>query len=236
MALFITILIFFSLAGCSRTEGEDPEFDFLVQTEPTAYDGVEVPSARIEELRQEIADHEAEVTELVSAINRTAVLHKLLAQEFLRQQMYEPALDELESAMAIQAENAVLYYWAAVASARSAKAHYDEAGRYLDRSLDYYERAIAIRPNYKEALYGISVLLAFELNRPVEALPYISRLASLETAAVDVKFLHANILVRVERYEDALEIYDELSQSAPSETTRMRAQENRDRLLREVQR
>lgn len=222
------------LGGCSKKPASEPELDFLIDTEPTAYDGVAVSPERIEELRGEIAENKERVQELVSAMSRTAVVQKLLAEEFLRQEMYEPALEALESAMFVQTENAVLYYWAAVASARSAKAHRENGEVYLQNALSYYEDALAIRPDYKEALYGISVLLAFELDRPQDALPHITRLASLETAAIDVQFLHANILVRLDRYEEAIEIYDSLSRTAPSEVTKARAQDNRDRLLQEM--
>jgi len=231
----VVVLAMVILYGCNRKE-QAPGLDFLIRTEPTAYDGASVSDDRITELTKEVAGHQDAIEELVSRMSRTAVSQKLLGEAYLRREMYEPALKALEAAMAIQTENAVLYYWAAVASARSAKAHPADRSRFLELANGYYESALMIRPDYKDALYGISVLLAFELDRPAEALPHIRHLAAMETASVDIRFLFANILVRVEQFEEAIEIYDDLGKSAPSEVTRRQALENKDQLMRELAR
>ncbi len=228
--------LFLLLGACSRSEEEDPRFAFLEQTEAGS-DGSVSPN-RAEELRREIEANEDLVRELVAGMNRTAVLYKLLAEEYIRQEMYEPALIALENAMELQTENAVLYYWAAVASARSAKAHSSDERQddLVQRALEYYERALGIRPDYKEALYGAAVLLAFELDRAEEAIIYAERLATLETAAIDVQFLLGNVLVRVGRLDEAADVYDRLARAALSKETRSRAEANRDEILREVAR
>ena len=126
----------------------------------------------------------------------------------------------------------MLYYLAAVAGARSAKAQpTPAAGAALLRQAErHYRIALEIRPEYQEALFGLAVLLAFELDRPEDALEYAQRLARLETGDVAVRFLHANVLVRAGELERAVDVYDRIA-SQETGDQRRQAQDNRDRLL-----
>jgi len=156
----------------------------------------------------------------------------MLARELIEAEMYGPALEALQAAMELQTDNAVLYYLAGVSAGRSARAGRvsGEAEERLELAERMYREALAIRPDYREALYGLTVLLAFERNRPEEALEFARQLARQETGDPSVRFLLANVLVRVGNVDEAREVYAELAQSAPSSEQRSRAAENVDAL------
>ncbi len=218
------------LVGCAAEDG--PTLDFLVETESATYEGVAVGESRIEELRQDIAEYQEAVQDTTRRLGRIATFQKMLARELMEAEMYGPALEALEAAMELQTENAVLYYLAGVAAGRSARGQLDEGDvqNRLDLAERMYQEALDLRPDYREALYGMAVLLAFERDRPQEALDYARRLAREETGDPSVRFLLANILVRVGNVDEAREIYAELAQSAASSDQRQRAAENRDAL------
>ncbi|MFP4152183.1 MAG: hypothetical protein ACLFSV_05015 [Alkalispirochaeta sp.] len=219
------------VAGCDR--GSDSRVDFLTDTEPRPYDGTAVPEERIAELREEIRRYEDAVEEMVQNYGRIASYQKLLAHELIQAEMYGPALEALERAMDLQPENPVLFYFAGVASARTARGHIldGEETRYLDTAERLFSEALELRPDYKDALFGMAVLLAFDLNETERAVEYSRRLFELETGDPSVAFLHANVLVRNGRIEEAIAIYDDLAGSAPGADQRQRARENRDALL-----
>ena len=219
------------LAGCDRRE--EPALDFLEQTEGGAYDGVPVGQDRIEELRGDIEALQESVQEQTRRLGRIASYQKLLARELMNAEMYGPALDALQAAMELQTENPVLYYLAGVSAARSARAEIIAGGE-TDRfalAEQMYREALNLRPEYHEALYGLAVLLNFELDRPDEALTYARRLSEIETGDPSVRFLLANILVRLGQTGEAEEIYADLARNAPSADQRQRAADNRDALV-----
>ncbi|MFW5693636.1 MAG: tetratricopeptide repeat protein [Alkalispirochaeta sp.] len=228
--IILTLAAVTVLVGC-RPDG-DATLDFLVQTEGTSYDEVAVGEDRIEELRRDIEEYQDAVQETVRRYGRIASFQKLLARELIEAEMYGPALQALEAAMELQADNAVLYYLAGIAAARSARAGIidgEEQDR-LQLAEDMYREALALRPDYREALYGITVLLAFELDQPEEALEFARELARQETGDPSVRFLLGNVLVRVGNVDEARDVYAELAQDAPSADQRRRAAENLDAL------
>lgn len=226
--LMLAVLLL--LVGCAAEDS--PTLDFLVETEGATYEGLAVGESRIEELQQDIAEYREEVQETTRRLGRIASFQKMLARELIQAEMYGPALDALETAMQLQTENAVLYYLAGVAAGRAARAELNggEAQNRLELAERMYQEALDLRPDYREALYGMAVLLAFELDRPEEALEYARRLAREETGDPSVRFLLGNVLVRVGNVDEARDVYAELAQSAPSSEQRQRAAENRDAL------
>jgi len=218
------------LAGCQAER--NPTLEFLEETDGTSYDGVSVGEDRIEELRNDIEEYREIVQETTRQYGRIATFQKMLARELIEAEMYGPALEALQAAMELQTDNAVLYYLAGVSAGRSARAGRvsGEAEERLELAERMYREALAIRPDYREALYGLTVLLAFERNRPEEALEFARQLARQETGDPSVRFLLANVLVRVGNVDEAREVYAELAQSAPSSEQRSRAAENVDAL------
>lgn len=227
----LLVLAVLPLIVACGAEGS-PTLDLLVETESATYEGVAVGESRIEELRQDIEEYREEVQETTRRLGRIASFQKMLARELMEAEMYGPALEALEAAMELQTENAVLYYLAGVAAGRAARAELNggEARNRLELAERMYGEALDLRPNYREALYGMAVLLAFELDRPEEALEYARHLAREETGDPSVRFLLGNVLVRVGNVDEAREVYAELAQSAPSSEQRQRAAENRDAL------
>lgn len=230
----LPLLLSIGISACS--ESDESVLDFLVATEAVEYDRVAVSEDRIAELRADIERYQSEVSATVDQMIRVATFQKMLANELMQQELYGPALDALTAAITIQTDNPVLYYLAGVASARSAKAQAapSDGQALLQQAERYYRTALEIRPDYEEALFGLTVLLAFELDRAQEALEYADLLAQLETGDFSVRFLHANVLVRAGELDRAIDVYDRIASDATGEQRRQ-AQDNRDR-LREVAR
>lgn len=93
--LFLAVAIVLAVtAGCA--DRREPELDFLVATEQVEYEGVEVPSERIQQLRSDIRRYRNQVESVITDMNRVASFEKMLANELMQQNMYEPALEALQ--------------------------------------------------------------------------------------------------------------------------------------------
>jgi tetratricopeptide (TPR) repeat protein len=226
----LAIVILSSLIGCNRTDSA--ALAFLTETEGGSYADVPPGEERIAALRRDIAEYQSAVDETTRRLGRIASYQKLLARELMDTGMYGPALEALQAAMDLQTENTVLYYLAGVAAGRHARAAMsaEERSARLELAERMYRRSVALQPDHREALYGLAVLLNFELDRPDEALEFIRRLVSINPGDTQAQFLLGHILVRIGETEEALEVYAELAESAPSVEQRRQAAENRDAL------
>jgi tetratricopeptide (TPR) repeat protein len=127
--------------------------------------------------------------------------------------MYGKALQNLSRAIEIFPANPVLFYNGGVCAGWIAKSKIEpqyekERAMWFSTSENYYRRAIELDPVYVDALYGLSVLLGIELDRPVEALPYLKRIVEKESKHMSARFLLARVYYQLGRYEDAMKQYD----------------------------
>ena len=230
----VLTVAFLLLSGCDRGGPSQDALEFLEETEATRYEGEEPPRERVRELQSRINEYEGEVEEVVQKLSQVAVFRKLLAEEFLDQEMYGPALEHLRAAMELQPANSVLFYLAGASSAQTAKAFVEDQTRreeYLRQAEDYYLRALELNAGYRECLYAISVLYVFELEKPREAQPYLDRLLDIDPGNTQAQFLKARMLVELGSIEDAADLYGEIAEEAPTREQRSRAMMNRNQLL-----
>lgn len=231
LLLLVAALLLF---GCDRRDPTQDALDFLEESEATRYEGQELSQERIRELQRDIEEYEDEVEEVVRKLAEVAVFRKLLAEEFLDQEMYGPALENLQAAMELQPANAVLFYLAGVTSAQTGKAFIQNQERreeYLRLAEAYYLRALELDGDYRECLYAVSVLYLFELQEPAEAEEHLDRLLEIDPSNTRARFLKARVLVETGRIEEAADLYGEIAEEAASREQRSRALENRNQLL-----
>ena len=189
---------------------------------------------QIQQLSAQIRQYETDVRRLAGQRGQLGVLLKLLTVVYLERGMYADALDSLQEARGIDPENPVLFYYTGVASARLATVNPPGAGRsQLFADAEWaYRQALARDQDYSEALYGLSVLLIHELNRPQEAQPLLERLLATETRHIDGMFLQAAMYVRTDRPSQAIAVYRRIEQTSQDPDRRQRAAQNRIELER----
>jgi tetratricopeptide (TPR) repeat protein len=230
-AIFIAILTVM-LAACGG--GDRDMLKDLKVFETQRYEGEELSEERIRELNQGIKQYEEIVNRRVEASAQLGEYYKMLGIEFVRRDMYGEALKYLEKALEYYPENEVIFYLCAASSARLAKAKVNkpaEQERLFEEAENYYLRAIELDNNFSQALYGISVLYIFELDRISDAEPYVNRLLEKETKNTPAMFLLARVYVHQGRIEEAAAVYDAILDEAQSREEKERARENKEKLL-----
>ncbi len=222
-ALMLIVCLLSALSACGRVGRDDAMVDQLVEMEGQVQGEVSVQ--RVEEIEREVRRYREEVQRTVDASGQLAVYYKMLAVEYMRGAMYSAAYDSLEQATAIQPENPILFYYSAVCAARMSKAQVisEERMRWLDRSELLYRRALALDPGYAAALYGLSVLYVFELQRPQEAEDLLERLLNAESKEIDGRFLLARVYYSLGKLENAIELYRQIESLTDVKQLRERA-------------
>jgi len=189
--------------------------------------------SRIAEIR--LASEDADAAE------GDALYYAAMAQGYLDSEIYRQALVNLDEAMGIFPENPLLHYNAGVCAANIGKAlvRSDQAEERAARLADaeaHYRRALELDQDYDEALYALSVLLVYELERPAEAELLLRRLLEAQPKNVEARFLLAAVYYLTFRYELALREYESIEDSSAPREMKEQARQNRERIMEEISR
>ncbi|MDR3139459.1 MAG: tetratricopeptide repeat protein [Treponema sp.] len=193
----------------------------------------------IEELRSAIAVYEDQIEQHIKDVAQTGVYWKILATRLQDRGLHNEALEALERAVYYAPEDPAPYYLTGVSAGIVAKSSLDFAGaggnsarsRYFDLAESAYLRAIALDERYARPRYGLSVLYLFELNRPEDAIPHLSRYLETQTRDVDAMFLLARAYYMTERYEESLALYDRIIPLTRDTVKRAEAERNKETVL-----
>lgn len=224
------------LVSCARIDRGEDTLDRLIEMEGDIYRDQEVSAQRIEEIEEAIGRYRKEVERTVDATGQLGIYYKMLAIEYMRGGMYGAAYNALMQAIEIHPENPILFYYCAVCAARMSKAQVlaEDQEQWLERSETLYRRAIDLDPGYADALYGLSVLYVFELERPEEAEALLETLLSVESKEIEGRFLLAGVYYRLGKLEQALELYKEIESLSEVKQKRQNARDNRKRIEDEL--
>lgn len=222
------VLLLLSAASCRR-QGEG-YIDQLLQLEKTGFTGRKADLSTTEGLKKAIEENRAEVEKKVAAAKNLGVYYKMLALKYMDAEMFGLALDALKNAMDIFPENAQLFYYSGISSARMAKAEVGDrkkAEELFAKAEAYYKRALALDPASVDTMYGLAVLYSMELARPEDAEPLLRQILGREKKNLDAMFLLARVLYQRGRLEEAMTAYDDILAMNPPEKLKAQAQANR---------
>ncbi len=226
---FRTAIILIILLPALSCSGERSTWlDNLTAAEKKEYKTDQIPEQRIDELKQGIKEYEAEVARTVKAAKQIGIYYRMLALEYMSLEMYNEALNSLEQAVKYFPTSPMLYYYAAISAGQMKEAVFSkqEADSYIAEAEKMYLRAVNLDPGYKEALYGLSVLYVFELERPLDAEPLLERLVSMEQKNFNAMFLLARVKVVKGDYDSAVDIYMDIESRTADEEVKAKAADN----------
>lgn len=227
MRLLAVICLVAALGACAR----DPRLDALRTMEQPTPSG---PSPeRIRELKDAIAEYGDVVSAKVEAALKQASYLKLLAQEYMRAQLYGPALEALEEAIYIEPRNQVLHQLAGVSASFVAKATVNaaERARYFAMAESYYRSSIEIDPGYQDGLYALGNLYHFELGRHLDAIDVLEDLLDRAPSHVQGMFVLARAHAALGHVDEAAEMYGRIMETSGDRDVVERARRNRQLLL-----
>lgn len=203
-------------------------------------EGVSRPTTEAE-LKEAIKKYERRVEDIIVAEGRVGIWYKILGSRYMDKKMYIKALECFQSALEYYPENQNLFYQTGLAASLVAKNALDfkltgtdvEQKRYYALAVSSYLRAIEIDPKYSKAIYSLSVLYIFELNKPHNAIPLLESVVQREQKPINHLFLLARAYYMIGENEKSISIYEKIISVTGSAEQRKEA-ENNIRKIKEV--
>ena len=195
--------------------------------------GVKNPSS-IEELQSAIQKYQGKINEILTMEQKLGIWYKILGRRYMDKKMYKKALEAFRSALEYFPENQHIFYQIGVCAAIMAKSTIDypalstaDKQAYFDLSVSAYKRAVELDPSYTRAVYALSVLYVFELNRPEEAISIMEPIAAREKKPLDSLFILGRAYYMTGQYEKAIAAYNRIIKTSGSAEQRADAERNK---------
>ena len=196
-------------------------------------EGVSNPNTEAE-LKDAIRKYEKRVDDIMIAEGRIGIWYKILGSRYMDQKMYKKALEAFQSALEYYPENQNLFYQVGLAASLTAKNSLDfeltgtdiEKKRYFSLAVSAYTRALEIDPKHSKAVYALSVLYIFELNRPAEAIPILEKITEWEKKPIDHLFLLGAAYYMAGENEKAIAVYERIIEISSSAEKKAKAESN----------
>lgn len=197
-------------------------------------EGVENPTT-VEEISSAIEEYGERIEDIIQSTQQTGVFWKLLGTRYLDNQQYGLALNAFQKAVEVYPANQNLYYYIGVCAGYLAKSALDysatgdvsERQRYLELSEASYLRALEIEPRYVRALYGLSVLYVFDMDKVEQAEPYLESVLSIEPKHMEAMFVLARVYYFEGQYQKAVDLYDKIIATTTDKTYKADAEQNK---------
>jgi tetratricopeptide (TPR) repeat protein len=194
------------------------------------------PPQSIEDLRKAITLYEAKIEEHVKDTAQTGIYWKILANRLVDKKLYGEALEALERAVYYYPEDVSLHYLIGISAGEMAKSAYfpdapESAESYYRISEQGYLRALELSERYTKAMYGLSVLYVFELDRPAEAIPLMLRFLDINTGDISAMFLLARAYYMTSDFEAAAALYDRIISKTKDAKIKARTEELKKQVL-----
>ncbi|MCF7928042.1 MAG: tetratricopeptide repeat protein [Spirochaetales bacterium] len=229
-AVLVSVSLLLVFSSCDRRVERD--LNAMKEIEASEF-GTDQEELDTQELRKSIRELQEEVEQTVERVDKIGRYYNLIATRFMERGMFGPALEAFREAFYYFPENPTLYYNAGICSARLAKGYPvgEQKEEYVNQAEKYYQRAIEISPRYLDALYGLSVLYAFEIGDSEAAIEYARRVLANDSSHDKARFVLARSLVEEGRIEEAVDEYEYLEKNAKEKEDRIQAASNRNSLL-----
>ena len=182
---------------------------------------------RISELKADIRGVDKQVEKTIEAVKDKGTYWRLLGLKYMDYKMWGEALAAFDEATEIYPENASLLYNRALTAAQMALSSDtpELKASYFARAENGYRRAISVDPRFTSSLYALSVLLVFELNRPLEAAPLLQDYLKIERSNINGRFLLARVYLEAGMKSEALNLYEEIMNLAGDKMDILKAEE-----------
>jgi len=196
------------------------------------------PPQSIEDLRLAIDLYGKKIEEHIQDAGKTGIYWKILGSRLMegRKPMYGEALDALEQAVRYYPEDESIHYLIGVSAGNMARAEYfspEDRAEHYRISEEAYLRAIDLHPRYGRALYGLSVLYVYELERPEEARPLLERYMEINPNDTSGMFVFAAANYMIEDYASAVDWYDRIIRTTKEKDEKKQAEDLRQQVMDE---
>jgi tetratricopeptide (TPR) repeat protein len=194
------------------------------------------PPQGIDDLRKAIGLYQQKIEEHVQDAARTGNYWKILGSRLIDRGLYGEAMEALEEAVRYYPEDETIHYLLGYSARILARSEYfaeRDAALHFKRAEQAFRRAIDIYGRYSKALFGISELYVFDLDRASEAVPCLELYLDINKSDTDAMFVLARAYYVTENYEGAVALYDKITGITKDPVKKAQAEANKQQVLAE---
>ncbi|AHH12318.1 Putative cytosolic protein [Borrelia hermsii YBT] len=136
---------------------------------------------KIEVYKEFIDKEEQNILKIVNSIDKKARFFSLIGLEFIKLGQYGPAIEYFNKNLEHGIDNYLSHFYIGVSSyslAKGMKAR-DKIKEYFILAENSFLKSISIKDDFKEAIFALSTMYVYDLDKQLEAKGYLSRLESM---------------------------------------------------------
>jgi len=172
----------------------------------------------------------------IEARDKQFFLYMRLGDHYLYNNMWNDALRNYEAAEKIKPNNADVYYKEGVCLSQFFKLAVDpnKKQNLLRKSINKYQTALLIEPDYTKALYGLGVLEFYFNYKQDKAVALMKRILKKQSKNTDALFALARFYYEMGNVNESLNVYKTLAKILPTKSEKLKNVENNiDRIMNE---
>ncbi|UPA11983.1 hypothetical protein [Borrelia venezuelensis] len=136
---------------------------------------------KIEVYKEFIDKEEQNILKIINSIDKKARFFSLIGLELIRLGQYGPAIEYLNKNLEYGPDNHLSHFYIGVSSYNLAKGieTKEKVREYFILAEGSFLKSISIKDDFKEAIFALSTMYVYDLDKQLEAKGYLSRLESM---------------------------------------------------------
>lgn len=157
-----------------------------------------------EDWERAIAEYQKVIGLKVEAYNKTAYLHRRLADLFLKREMFRKAEEHYLAAIELLPNIPDLHYSLGITYANLGKTEEE----YLDKAILEYEKAVRLKPDFAKPYYGMGFIYFFKKGMHEEGISNMKKAIEYDSDYIDAYVTLGRMYYEVGNYRGAISEYE----------------------------
>ncbi|WKC57867.1 tetratricopeptide repeat protein [Borrelia sp. P9F1] len=208
--------LLFGVISCGSGSKEKTNLGLRIREIEIAGGG---PLEKIEVYKEFIGREEKNVLNILNSIDKKSRFFSLIGLELIKLGQYGPAIEYFNKNLEYSSSNYLSHFYIGVSSYNLAKEikSREKIEEYLSLAEDSFLKSISIKNDFKEALFSISTMYVYDLNRQVDAKEYLSKLEAMGESYFEFFMLRGSNYYSLGDFSNALLFYEKAKNKALTE-------------------
>ncbi|QFP42021.1 hypothetical protein F9Y90_02755 [Borrelia miyamotoi] len=171
---------------------------------------------KIEVYEEFIDKEEQNILRIVNSIDKKTRFFSLIGLEFIKLGQYGSAIEYFNKALEQGPDNYLSHFYIGISSYNLAKGMQtrDKIEEYFILAENSFLKAIAVKDDFNEAIFALSNMYVYDLDKQLEAKGYLSRLESMGENCFEFFMLRGANYYSLGDFDNALLFYNKAKSKA----------------------
>ncbi|WP_024653966.1 hypothetical protein [Borrelia persica] len=174
---------------------------------------------KIEVYKEFINREEHNVLKIINSIDKKARFFSLIGLELIRLGQYLPAIEYFNKNLEYGPDNYLSHFYIGVSSYNLAKGMQakEKIDEYFTLAENSFLQSISIKDDFKEAIFALSTMYVYDLDKQLEAKGYLNKLESMGENYFEFFMLRGANYYSLGDFNNALLFYNKAKSEASSQ-------------------